>query len=84
MCGSTLLFDSNRLVLGSLYINFHELKRLVSITAETLSFVQFLCWQTAIKMYKLAGEERFLLWAVCSIQLQVSSMQPHPCNSFSF
>ncbi|XP_010520190.1 PREDICTED: phagocyte signaling-impaired protein isoform X2 [Tarenaya hassleriana] len=27
--------------------------------------------QTAIKMYKLAGEERFLLWSVCSIQLQV-------------
>ncbi|XP_048420479.1 N-terminal acetyltransferase B complex auxiliary subunit NAA25 isoform X1 [Pyrus x bretschneideri] len=27
--------------------------------------------QTAIKMYKLVGEERFLLWAVCSIQLQV-------------
>ncbi|KAK4762740.1 hypothetical protein SAY86_008508 [Trapa natans] len=27
--------------------------------------------QTAIKMYKVAGEERFLLWAVCSIQLQV-------------
>ncbi|XP_031743056.1 N-terminal acetyltransferase B complex auxiliary subunit NAA25 isoform X2 [Cucumis sativus] len=27
--------------------------------------------QTAIKMYKLGGEERFLLWAVCSIQLQV-------------
>ncbi|KAJ4839804.1 hypothetical protein Tsubulata_032010 [Turnera subulata] len=26
--------------------------------------------QTSIKMYKLAGEERFLLWAVCSIQLQ--------------
>ncbi|KAA3489485.1 Phagocyte signaling-impaired [Gossypium australe] len=26
--------------------------------------------QTAIKMYKLVGEERFLLWAVCSIQLQ--------------
>ncbi|XP_019088442.1 PREDICTED: phagocyte signaling-impaired protein isoform X2 [Camelina sativa] len=24
-----------------------------------------------MKMYKLAGEERFLLWAVCSIQLQV-------------
>ncbi|KAH9624384.1 hypothetical protein KSS87_011895 [Heliosperma pusillum] len=31
--------------------------------------------QTAIKMYKLVGEERFLLWAVCSIQLQVSSGQ---------
>ncbi|XP_010685884.2 N-terminal acetyltransferase B complex auxiliary subunit NAA25 isoform X2 [Beta vulgaris subsp. vulgaris] len=31
--------------------------------------------QTAIKMYKLAGEERFLLWAVCSIQLQVSCGQ---------
>ncbi|KAJ4978208.1 hypothetical protein NE237_008988 [Protea cynaroides] len=28
--------------------------------------------QTAIKMYKVVGEERFLLWAVCSIQLQVS------------
>lgn len=27
--------------------------------------------QTAIKMYKVVGEERFLLWAVCSIQLQV-------------
>ncbi|KAL3518007.1 hypothetical protein ACH5RR_020596 [Cinchona calisaya] len=27
--------------------------------------------QIAIKMYKLVGEERFLLWAVCSIQLQV-------------
>ncbi|KAL2924309.1 N-terminal acetyltransferase B complex auxiliary subunit NAA25, partial [Bienertia sinuspersici] len=31
--------------------------------------------QTAIKMYKLVGEERFLLWAVCSIQLQVSCGQ---------
>ncbi|XP_077213582.1 tetratricopeptide repeat (TPR)-like superfamily protein [Tasmannia lanceolata] len=29
--------------------------------------------QTAIKMYKVAGEERFLLWAVCSFQLQVFS-----------
>lgn len=28
--------------------------------------------QTAMKMYKLVPEERFLLWAVCSIQLQVS------------
>ncbi|CAA7398214.1 unnamed protein product [Spirodela intermedia] len=28
--------------------------------------------QIAIKMYKTVGEERFLLWAVCSIQLQVS------------
>ncbi|XP_042014596.1 N-terminal acetyltransferase B complex auxiliary subunit NAA25-like isoform X1 [Salvia splendens] len=27
--------------------------------------------QIAIKMYKTAGEERFLLWAVCSILLQV-------------
>ncbi|XP_057487729.1 N-terminal acetyltransferase B complex auxiliary subunit NAA25-like isoform X1 [Actinidia eriantha] len=27
--------------------------------------------QIAIKMYKVGGEERFLLWAVCSIQLQV-------------
>lgn len=37
------------------------------------NFILFLFsdWQTAIKMYKLVGEERFLLWAVCSIQLQV-------------
>lgn len=27
--------------------------------------------QIAIKMYKIVGEERFLLWSVCSIQLQV-------------
>ncbi|WOL16310.1 hypothetical protein Cni_G25097 [Canna indica] len=27
--------------------------------------------QIAIKLYKLFGEERFLLWAICSIQLQV-------------
>ncbi|KAL9679123.1 hypothetical protein QQ045_016978 [Rhodiola kirilowii] len=27
--------------------------------------------QIAIKMYKISGEERYLLWAVCSIQLQV-------------
>ncbi|KAK4370294.1 hypothetical protein RND71_009769 [Anisodus tanguticus] len=27
--------------------------------------------QIAVKMYKIVGEERFLLWAVCSIQLQV-------------
>lgn len=34
-------------------------------------FILLYLWQTAIKMYKLVGEERFLLWAVCSIQLQV-------------
>lgn len=28
--------------------------------------------QTAMKMYKLVPEERFLLWAICSIQLQVA------------
>ncbi|PKA67116.1 hypothetical protein AXF42_Ash004608 [Apostasia shenzhenica] len=27
--------------------------------------------QIAIKMYKIVAEERFLLWAICSIQLQV-------------
>lgn len=27
--------------------------------------------QIAMKMYKIVGEERFLLWAVCSFQLQV-------------
>ncbi|XP_042418608.1 N-terminal acetyltransferase B complex auxiliary subunit NAA25-like isoform X1 [Zingiber officinale] len=34
--------------------------------------------QLAMKMYKLVGEERFLLWAVCSIQLQVD------CGSSTF
>ncbi|KAH0465541.1 hypothetical protein IEQ34_005644 [Dendrobium chrysotoxum] len=29
--------------------------------------------QTAIKLYKIVAEERFLLWAICSIQLQVLS-----------
>ncbi|KAL4588169.1 hypothetical protein LXL04_001050 [Taraxacum kok-saghyz] len=28
--------------------------------------------QIAIKMYKIAGEERFLLWAVCSINMYKS------------
>ncbi|KAL3691655.1 hypothetical protein R1sor_005306 [Riccia sorocarpa] len=29
--------------------------------------------QTAMKLYRLVGEERFLLWAVCSILMQVGS-----------
>ncbi|CAM8952619.1 unnamed protein product [Rhodiola kirilowii] len=33
--------------------------------------LQLLCPGIAIKMYKISGEERYLLWAVCSIQLQV-------------
>lgn len=42
------------------------------------TYFKFISWQTAIKMYKLVGEERFLLWAVCSIQLQVlPSSTPH-------
>lgn len=42
------------------------------------TYFNFNSWQTAIKMYKLVGEERFLLWAVCSIQLQVfPSSTPH-------
>lgn len=28
-------------------------------------------FQTAIKLYKIVAEERFLLWVICSIQLQV-------------
>lgn len=41
----------------------------------------FIClWQTAIRMYKLVGEERFLLWAVCSIQLQVTPI----CSALCF
>ena len=35
--------------------------------------------QTALKMYKTVGEERFLLWAVCSIQLQVRHYYSHIC-----
>lgn len=37
----------------------------------SVCYVFIRVWQTAIRMYKLVGEERFLLWAVCSIQLQV-------------
>lgn len=35
------------------------------------TYLSFISWQIAIKMYKIVGEERFLLWSVCSIQLQV-------------
>lgn len=38
--------------------------------------------QTALKMYKTVGEERFLLWAVCSIQLQVRNIS-HICMDCS-
>ncbi|KAL6499844.1 hypothetical protein OROGR_027754 [Orobanche gracilis] len=42
------------------------------LTLSTLQIVfQRLDHFIAIKMYKAAGEERFLLWTVCSIQLQV-------------
>nr|XP_043635828.1 N-terminal acetyltransferase B complex auxiliary subunit NAA25 isoform X2 [Erigeron canadensis] len=41
-------------------------------TVQLLCSGIFFCEATtAIKMYKIAWEERFLLWAVCSIQLQV-------------
>ncbi|WMV17094.1 hypothetical protein MTR67_010479, partial [Solanum verrucosum] len=33
----------------------------------------FIVKQITIKMYQVAGEERFLFWAVCNIQLQVMS-----------
>jgi hypothetical protein len=39
--------------------------------------------QTALKMYKTVGEERFLLWAVCSIQLQVRHYDCHICVNYN-
>ncbi|KAF8402561.1 hypothetical protein HHK36_010647 [Tetracentron sinense] len=39
--------------------------------------------QTAIKMYKVVGEERFLLWAVCSIQLQMVYCHGKPTIALS-
>lgn len=34
------------------------------------------CQQVAFRLYKVAGEARFLLWAVCSILLQVRCIFP--------
>ncbi|KAL0434868.1 UNVERIFIED_CONTAM: N-terminal acetyltransferase B complex auxiliary subunit NAA25 [Sesamum radiatum] len=49
--------------------NLELMMGLFSCYVREYSFVKQ--QQIAIKMYKIAGEERFLLWAVCSIQLQV-------------
>ncbi|KAL0389031.1 UNVERIFIED_CONTAM: N-terminal acetyltransferase B complex auxiliary subunit NAA25 [Sesamum calycinum] len=51
--------------------NLELMMGLFSCYVREYSFVKQ--QQIAIKMYKIAGEERFLLWAVCSIQLQVCS-----------
>ncbi|KAL0370729.1 UNVERIFIED_CONTAM: N-terminal acetyltransferase B complex auxiliary subunit NAA25 [Sesamum angustifolium] len=48
--------------------NLELMMGLFSCYVREYSFVKQ--QQIAIKMYKIAGEERFLLWAVCSIQLQ--------------
>ncbi|XVF05817.1 hypothetical protein REPUB_Repub05bG0205700 [Reevesia pubescens] len=54
---------------GKLPNNLELMMGLFNCYVREYSFVKQ--QQTAIKMYKLVGEERFLLWAVCSIQLQV-------------
>lgn len=47
-----------------------------------LALLAWYLLQTALKMYKTVGEERFLLWAVCSIQLQVRNIS-HICMDCS-
>ncbi|ESR38412.1 hypothetical protein CICLE_v10030286mg [Citrus x clementina] len=54
---------------GKYHNNMDHMMGLFNCYVREYSFVKQ--QQTAIKMYKHAGEERFLLWAVCSIQLQV-------------
>ncbi|XP_068311883.1 N-terminal acetyltransferase B complex auxiliary subunit NAA25-like [Pyrus communis] len=54
---------------GKISNNLELMMGLFNCYVREYSFVKQ--QQTAIKMYKLVGEERFLLWAVCSIQLQV-------------
>lgn len=67
------LWSNNRFFL-SFFWNMHSQ---ITLSASTLHLPANLYFfypaflQTAIKMYKIACEERFLLWAVCSIQLQV-------------
>ncbi|KAL6563581.1 hypothetical protein OROGR_002540 [Orobanche gracilis] len=56
LCTSDSIVFVDDLTLSTLQIVFQRLDHLDMI---------------AIKMYKAAGEERFLLWAVCSIQLQM-------------
>ncbi|CAK7351925.1 unnamed protein product [Dovyalis caffra] len=51
--------------------SFVKQQQICGTTRLIFSNYGVIFWQTAIKMYKLVGEERFLLWAVCSIQLQV-------------
>ncbi|XP_020581791.1 N-terminal acetyltransferase B complex auxiliary subunit NAA25 [Phalaenopsis equestris] len=54
---------------GKFPSNLELLMGLFNCYVREYSFVKQ--QQTAIKLYKIVAEERFLLWAICSIQLQV-------------
>ncbi|KAF3570596.1 hypothetical protein F2Q69_00058415 [Brassica cretica] len=62
-------FTINSLRLSPLFVSSRNINK----NEEFMGITILLDELTAIKMYKLAGEERFLLWAVCtcSIKLQV-------------
>lgn len=74
---NTLSWSSNRLIFFGIYEYYLLLcsgiclYMVVGQLDWNFTYSGRIFWQTAIKMYKLVGEERFLLWAVCSIQLQV-------------
>lgn len=57
------------LACGKFPSNLELLMGLFNCYVREYSFVKQ--QQTAIKLYKIVAEERFLLWAICSIQLQV-------------
>ncbi|GFZ01697.1 tetratricopeptide repeat (TPR)-like superfamily protein [Actinidia rufa] len=75
----SILIDD--LTLSTLQIVFQRLDHLDMATScyeyacgkfpNNLELMMGLFQLLSIKMYKVVGEERFLLWAVCSIQLQV-------------
>ncbi|KAH0901858.1 hypothetical protein HID58_041361 [Brassica napus] len=67
--GIMILLDELDYVIHGFPNNLELMMGLFNCYVREYSFMKQ--QQTAIKMYKLAGEERFLLWAVCSIKLQV-------------
>ncbi|CAN6858721.1 unnamed protein product [Brassica oleracea] len=67
--GIMILLDELDYVIHGFPNNLELMMGLFNCYVREYSFVKQ--QQTPIKMYKLAGEERFLLWAVCSIKLQV-------------
>ncbi|KAF3564110.1 hypothetical protein DY000_02013529 [Brassica cretica] len=71
--GIMILLDELDYVIHGFPNNLELMMGLFNCYVREYSFVKQ--QQTPIKMYKLAGEERFLLWAVCSIKLQSGEKQ---------